>query len=99
MVFGTKRQIEEADSERFQLGPDEIRVTRDYKYLGCEASAFLGKPTSVIDRLVRVSSSPSSVLFRLRHGATSCALATCATSAPWTQNGRWPRISTSMRGG
>lgn len=55
MVFGTKRQIEEADSERFQLGPDEIRVTRDYKYLGCEASAFLGKSTAVIDRLVRVA--------------------------------------------
>jgi hypothetical protein len=55
MVFGTKRQIATADSERFQLGPDEIRVTRDYKYLGCEASALMGKATAVIDRLVRVA--------------------------------------------
>jgi len=55
MAFGTKRQIESADSERFQLGPDEISVTRDYKYLGCEASAFMGKASAVIDRLVRVA--------------------------------------------
>jgi hypothetical protein len=55
MVFGTKRQIAEADAEHFQLGPDAIDVVRDYKYLGCEASALLGRASAVVDRLVQVA--------------------------------------------
>jgi len=52
MVFGTKRQIDDANGEAFELGGEQLLLCEDYKYLGCEASAFMGRSGAVIDRLV-----------------------------------------------
>ena len=54
-VYGTKRQVEQADQEHFFLAGAEVAVVRDYKYLGCEMSGLVGRGGAVIDRLVRTA--------------------------------------------
>jgi endonuclease/exonuclease/phosphatase family metal-dependent hydrolase len=81
MVFGTKRQIDEAQGELFQLDSEPLSLTADYKYLGCEASAFMGRAGPVIDRLVRAArvkgadlSGPGGCRFNGVHAARSIHL-------------------------
>lgn len=55
MVFGTKKQILDASKQEYSLAGETISMAQDYKYLGCEASALWGRPSCVINRLIRAA--------------------------------------------